>query len=128
MRHSLRTHLIYLENSIQEAKNRLTQPGLSPIQVEDLQLQVALGESALEHYRHAYALELSLAGSEPPPADWGGNDSNANPRDGRKPKPQKPEAVVTRKRRAVELSPLNRNGLVSRARSWDSMIATPAVL
>lgn len=56
----------YLQNSIQDVKNRLSREDLTAEEVEDLQLQLALGESALEHYRQAYELELNFAGSEPP--------------------------------------------------------------
>jgi hypothetical protein len=71
MRHSLHAHIIYLENSIQDVKNRLTRPSLTPEEVEDLHLQLTLAESALEHYRQAYALELSFAGAEPPTSPEG---------------------------------------------------------
>lgn len=79
MRHSLQSHIIYLETSIQDAKSRLAQINLTDEEVEDLHLQLTLAQSALEHYRQAYALELSLSGSEPPsqPADSelnGGSD------------------------------------------------------
>jgi hypothetical protein len=66
MRHSLHSHIIYLENTIQDLKNRLTRVHLCIEEFEDLQLQLATAESALTHYRQAYELELSVAGSEPP--------------------------------------------------------------
>jgi hypothetical protein len=82
MRHSLHSHIIYLETSIQDVKNRLTQLSLTEEEVEDLHLQLTLAQSALEHYRQAYALELSLAGSEPPnqPVDSESNGGSAKPR------------------------------------------------
>jgi hypothetical protein len=49
---------------------------LPPQQVEDLQLQLAQAEGALEHYRQAFALELSAASLEPPPAGAGPTDQN----------------------------------------------------
>jgi hypothetical protein len=66
MRHSLHSHIIYLENTIQDLKNSLTRAHLCIEEFEDLQLQLATAESALTHYRQAYELELSVAGSEPP--------------------------------------------------------------
>jgi hypothetical protein len=51
MRHSLRTHIIFLENTIQNLRNRLTRPGLSIEEVEDIELQLSTSESALDHYR-----------------------------------------------------------------------------
>ena len=66
MRHSLHSHIIYLENTIQEIRNRLTRAQLDVEEFEDLQLQLATAESALTHYRQAYLLELSVSGPEPP--------------------------------------------------------------
>jgi hypothetical protein len=66
MRNSLQSHIAYLERLIQEVGDRLIQPGLAPEEVEDLQLQLFSAQGALEHYRQAYALELSAAGAEPP--------------------------------------------------------------
>jgi hypothetical protein len=65
MRHSLHSHIIYLEKTIQDLKNRLTSLRLSPDEVLDLELQLTLAESALKYYREAYTLELSISGSEP---------------------------------------------------------------
>jgi len=81
MRHSLHSHVLYLESSIQGVRNRLNQPNLSPEELEDLNLQLTLAESALEHYRQAYALELSLSGSEPPnqPAGSGSDGGGERP-------------------------------------------------
>jgi hypothetical protein len=78
MRHTLHSHIIYLENSIQDVKNRLTQPNLTEEEIEDLHLQLTLAESALEHYRQAYTLELSLAGPEPPGQPAGGESNGGS--------------------------------------------------
>jgi hypothetical protein len=79
MRHSLHAHIVYLENLIQDVRNRLTQPALGPAEVEDLQLQLTLAEGALDHYRRAYELELSASGAEPPDSSAGTNSgSSAN--------------------------------------------------
>jgi len=75
MRHSLHDHILYLENTIQSHRDRLTKPGLSRDEVLDLELQLTLAESALEHYRQAYALELSVSRTEPPNhSDTGSKD------------------------------------------------------
>lgn len=66
MRNSLRAHVSYLESTIRSAQDRLTQPNLSADEVQDLELQLTLAQSALEHYRKAYELELSVSGPEPP--------------------------------------------------------------
>ena len=66
MRHSLRAHISYLETTIRSAQERLAKPRLSPDEIEDLELQLTLARSALEHYRRAYELELSVSGPEPP--------------------------------------------------------------
>ena len=68
MRQSLHEHIIHLENTIQDMRNRLTRRGLPVEEIEDIELQLSLAESALAYYRQGYALELSVAGSEPPPA------------------------------------------------------------
>ena len=66
MRHSLKSHIIYLENTIQDVRSRLARPDLSIDETQDLDLQLTLAESALTHYRQAYELELNVSGSEPP--------------------------------------------------------------
>ena len=66
MRNSLHTHIIFLENTIQSLRNRLTRPGLTIEEVEDIELQLSTSESALDHYRQAYALEARVSGPEPP--------------------------------------------------------------
>jgi hypothetical protein len=80
MRHSLRDHVLYLENTIRSVRDRLKKRRLSAAEVEDLDLQLTLAESALEHYRQAYALELSVSGPEPPgrpEAQSGGSSGDA---------------------------------------------------
>lgn len=93
MRHSLHSHILYLEKSIQDVENRLTQPNLSEEEQEDLQLQLTLAESALEHYRQAYTLELSLASPEPP-GQPGGSDSNSDSSKPGESKPEKKDGLV----------------------------------
>src|SRR5437762_2438081 len=88
MLNPLQSHIIFLENTIQSLRNRLTRPGLSVEEVEDIQLQLSLSESAFEHYSQAYALELKLSGSEPPnpPA---GTEASGAAQDGQPPGPLK---------------------------------------
>jgi hypothetical protein len=83
MRHTLRAHILYLETTIQTVRDRLTKPRLSLDEVQDLELQLSLAESALEHYRQAYELELSVIGPEPPERPDGKAKSDAGRVDGR---------------------------------------------
>ena len=66
MRHSLHAHILYLENTIRSVQECLGKPRLTSDEIDDLKLQLTLAESALEHYRQAYELELSVSGPEPP--------------------------------------------------------------
>jgi len=66
MRHSLHSHIIYLEHRIQGLKNRLTLLRFDSDEREGLEQQLALAQLALGRYREAYALELSVASDEPP--------------------------------------------------------------
>lgn len=76
MRHSLHSHVVYLENTVQDLRNRLT-GHLSPEESEDLTLLLVQAESALEHYRKAYELETGVSGPEPPNRPVS-NESNSN--------------------------------------------------
>ena len=93
MEHSLHDHIIYLENSIRDVKNRLAKSSLTPEETEDLQLQLSLGESALEYYRKAYSLERTFAGSEPPNHSSGG-ESNGGMANADKLKPNRERGLV----------------------------------
>lgn len=98
MRHSLHSHIIYLENTIQDMRNRLTRRGLPVEEVEDLELQLSLAESALTYYRQGYALELAVTGAEPPPASAEGEPkaSKASTKDS---KPENNNAALPGRRR-----------------------------
>jgi hypothetical protein len=80
MRNSLQTHIIFLENTVRNVRVRLARPGLTIEEIEDIELQLSTSESALDHYRQAYALEAKVSGPEPPnqPAgsDPGGEDKS----------------------------------------------------
>lgn len=80
MRHSLHSHIIHLENTIQRLTDRLTLPHLSQEEREGLEVQIAMAERALERYREAYELELRVADPEPPNrpgAESGGATGNS---------------------------------------------------
>ena len=79
MRRSLQSHIVYLEKTIKSLGNRLTDLLLNQDEVLDLELQLALAESALAHYREAYALEIGVSNPEPPAGSrFGlGNDTDA---------------------------------------------------
>lgn len=66
MRHSLHSHIIYLENKVQSFRDLLTRSHLTADETESLKAQIYQAELALEHYRQAYALELSVSSPEPP--------------------------------------------------------------
>ena len=69
---------MYLENTIRTIRVRLGKSALPVEEVEDLQLQLTLAESALEHYRQAYELELSVSGPEPPQGSRSESDGGDN--------------------------------------------------
>lgn len=65
MRHSLHSHIIYLENRIQSLKDGLTRPRLTTEEIQSLELQISVAELALTRYREAYSLELSVSNPDP---------------------------------------------------------------
>ncbi|MGB0063544.1 MAG: hypothetical protein WBP85_03790 [Terracidiphilus sp.] len=106
MRHSFRAHIVYLENTIQSVREHLTKRGLKVDEVEDLELQLTLAESALEHYHKAYALELTISSANPPHgpgADSSDAERDAKSGKGEKKKEGPPEARHTRKWARVAL-------------------------
>jgi hypothetical protein len=66
MRHSLHSHIIDLENRIQAFRDRLTTGRIGVGEIREIEQQLTNCELALNHYREAYALELSLSGPEVP--------------------------------------------------------------
>ena len=64
MRHSLNSHILQLEDSVQSLRDRLTGM-LTPDERHGLELQLSTAELALVHYREASALEPSVSGPEP---------------------------------------------------------------
>jgi hypothetical protein len=108
MRRSLQSHITYLETLIQEVGERLTEPDLAPEEVEDLQLQLFSAQGALEHYRQAYALELSAAGSEPPPVAGDGKPNGGSKSQGK---------GIPERRKAAASHSISASGIGLRARS-----------
>lgn len=116
MRHSLHAHIIYLENKVQSLRDRLTSTGITPAEIQDIEQQLSVAELALQHYREAYALELSVSGSEPPdrPGAQQGDGSTGNP-ESSKSKKDPLAAICARARKRARavlhpaLSPLRHN-------------------
>lgn len=87
MRHSLHSHVIYLEGKVQSLKDQLTRRHLTAQEVQDLEQQVYYAELALLHYRQAYKLELSL--SDPPEASDPGSERGTGAPEGSRPDKKK---------------------------------------
>ena len=66
MIHPLRSHVAFLEGKIQTLRGQLAGANLTVEDVEDIELQLSLSQSALDYYRRAYELELKVAGDGPP--------------------------------------------------------------
>lgn len=83
MRHTLHSHIIYLENMIQSLSDRLTGSRLTAEDREGVESQMYHAQLALEHYRKAYAYELSASSPEAPgspgtkPEGENGNPTNS---------------------------------------------------
>jgi len=61
----LRSHIAFLEEKIQSLRGQLAGANLTVEDVEDIELQLSLPQSALDYYRRAYELELKVAGNGP---------------------------------------------------------------
>lgn len=70
MRHSLHSHITYLQKKIQSLRDRLVGAHLTTDEIQDVKAQIFHAESALEHYRRAYTLEIGV--STPDPSDNSG--------------------------------------------------------
>lgn len=81
----MHSHIIYLENKIQALRDRLTGPRLTSEERQGIESQIYHAELALEHYREAYKLELSVSSPQPPGGPGthsegeNGNASNSSP-------------------------------------------------
>lgn len=79
MRHSLHSHILYLEQTIQQHLDRLTAARLGSDERESIQMQLVMAERALARYREAYELELSVAAPDDPEQPENISDSGPNP-------------------------------------------------
>lgn len=80
MRHSLHSHIIYLEHQVQSLRDRLTSAHLSAEERQELDLRLSMADLALARYREAYALELGVSGEEPPSRSGNGGDGSSTPK------------------------------------------------
>ena len=99
MRHSLQSHIVYLEKTIKSLRNRLTDLLLNHDEVRDLELQLAQAESALAHYREAYALEVGVSNPEPPAGSGSGRGNDTDAMKDSKKKNDGDAAIRTRRMR-----------------------------
>lgn len=114
MRHSLHSHIVYLENKIQSLRHRLTDSHLAIEERQSMESQIYHAELALKHYREAYLLEISVSNPESPGSPGGksegGNGSLATPDSGTR----KKEGMVARARKrggtGVRPGPLSYRG------------------
>jgi hypothetical protein len=59
MENSLRSHLIFLNERLQELADSLTRP-MTASERAHIEARVALAQQALDHYRRAFAIESSI--------------------------------------------------------------------
>jgi hypothetical protein len=64
MDRSLRTHVISLEQLVQELGDRVTEPQLQSHEIARIRHQIRVVELALAHYRKAYELEQRVLTSQ----------------------------------------------------------------
>lgn len=65
MHQTLRAHLIYLHEKLQELTDLLTQP-VPDAERADLEARIRLVHQSLEHYRRAYEMESAIREGLPP--------------------------------------------------------------
>jgi len=114
MRHSLQSHVIYLEDSIQSLRDLLTAHSLDADELQQIERQLAYAELALERYREAYALELNVSNPQPPDrpgTESGGDTEGIGDRD--KSNPEK-------KNRLATVAGRTRKRFVRVVPTWDS--------
>ena len=86
MRHSLHSHILYLENRIQFLRDRLTMRHFDAAELQEIERQLVSAELALVRYQEAYALEISASGPEMP----GGSTEPDSEASGHKPPGSRP--------------------------------------
>ena len=106
MRHTLHSHIIYLENLIQTLSDRLTASHLSIEDREGIESQMYHAQLALVHYRKAYAHELTVSGPDAPDSPKNKSEGESGDPAGSKPGRKKQDgltAFVARKRRKASI-------------------------
>ncbi len=67
MENSLRSHLIYLNERLQELADSLTLP-LTTSERANIEARIALAQQALDHYRRAFEIEHAIRNNDPLPS------------------------------------------------------------
>lgn len=60
MQSTLRTHILFLEDSLQQLRDSLTAQKPSPAERGRTQALISIATTALDHYKHALDLEHTL--------------------------------------------------------------------
>jgi hypothetical protein len=66
MENSLRSHLIYLNERLQELADSLNRP-ITPGERDSIAAQVELAQQALDNYRRAFEIEYAIQNVTPDP-------------------------------------------------------------
>jgi hypothetical protein len=106
MRHTLHSHIIYLEHMIQSLTDRLTASHLTTDDRESIGSQIYHAQRALEHYRKAYAHELTVFNPEAPGSPRTNSEGQSGNPTGSKSERNKkdgPAAFVSRARRKTPI-------------------------
>ena len=61
MQRTLHQHFVFLEERIQELRDRLTEPAQTQADLARIQVEIEIAELALQHYRAAVDLEGRLS-------------------------------------------------------------------
>ncbi len=61
MQNTLQAHILHLEHKIQESRDQLTNPALTPAERTRMQSEMEIAELALNHYVKAFELEQKIA-------------------------------------------------------------------
>ena len=62
----LRTHLLSLEDKLQQLNQQLTSPTTSPLALSHIEAKIQIGQDALESFRRAFELEQQLRLNDSP--------------------------------------------------------------
>ncbi|MGC2637218.1 MAG: hypothetical protein WA294_08555 [Acidobacteriaceae bacterium] len=61
MQRTLHEHIVYLEQKIESLKKELEEPGKSPSQQNEIEIDLGIAERALAHFRKAFDFEQRLS-------------------------------------------------------------------